>query len=143
MEELQNDIKTLLELMGFKDFSLTPSAEHNRIGIFLNESEISPKLLPAFLSNLDHILKLVAKKRAVPESVFIDVNNYRRKREEIIIEMAKGAARKVLAAREEVALPVMNAYERRLIHLELSSRPDVKTESAGEGKDRYVVVKPI
>jgi predicted RNA-binding protein Jag len=37
----------------------------------------------------------------------------------------------------------MNAYERRLIHAELAARPDVKTESLGEGRGRYVVVKPI
>ena len=85
----------------------------------------------------------MAEKCGVAESVFIDVNNYRKEREKIIIELAKAAARKVAATQKEVSLPVMNAYERRLVHLELSSRPDVATESVGEAKERYVVVKPL
>jgi len=37
----------------------------------------------------------------------------------------------------------MSAYDRRIIHTELAAHPDVKTESAGEGKQRRVVVKYI
>jgi predicted RNA-binding protein Jag len=29
------------------------------------------------------------------------------------------------------------------VHMELAVHPEVKTESAGEGKERYVVIKPI
>ncbi len=73
----------------------------------------------------------------------MDINNYRRERERLISELAKAAARKALMNKQEVKLPAMNAYERRIIHLELASRPDVKTESYGEGRERYIVVKPI
>ena len=72
----------------------------------------------------------------------MDVNNYRRERERLIIELAQAAARKALASKSSVDLPVLNAYERRLVHVELATRPDIKTESVGEGKDRHVVVKP-
>jgi spoIIIJ-associated protein len=61
----------------------------------------------------------------------------------LILEIAKASAQKVIALKQEVRLPAMNAYERRLIHTELSMRPDVKTESVGEGKDRAVVIRPI
>ena len=37
----------------------------------------------------------------------------------------------------------MNAYERRLIHVEIANHPDLKTESIGEGRERRVVIKPI
>ena len=37
----------------------------------------------------------------------------------------------------------MNSYERRIIHVELASRPDVATESVGLGRARYVVIRPI
>ena len=37
----------------------------------------------------------------------------------------------------------MNSYERRLVHTALAIHPDVTTESVGEGKERYVVIKPI
>jgi len=54
----------------------------------------------------------------------------------------KAAARKSLAEKKEISLPPMNAYERRLVHVELSSRPDIKTESAGEGGERHIVIMP-
>ena len=37
----------------------------------------------------------------------------------------------------------MNSYERRLVHVELAVHPSVTTESAGEGRERYVIIKPI
>ena len=143
MEELQNIFKKLIELMGFSDFSLTYDSESNRVSIFIGDMGVGEKLLPAFVSNFDRLAKLIAQKYIGTSSIFIDINSYRRERENLIIELARGAARKAISSKEMVALPAMNAYERRLIHAELSPRPDVKTESIGEGRNRYVVVKPI
>ena len=77
------------------------------------------------------------------EKVGVDVNNYKKERERLLTELAKAAARKVLAEKKDVELPVMNAYERRIVHVELATRPDVKTESVGEGSERHIVVKPL
>ncbi len=143
MDELQNVLKKLIELMGFHDFSLSYDAEGSRISIYVEDREVISRFLPVLVSNLDRLAKLMAKKTSATGSIFVDVNNYRRERENLILEIARGAARKAIATGEEIALPVMNAYERRLIHTELAARPDVKTESLGEGRNRYVVVKPI
>ncbi len=143
MEQLQDKLKKLIELMSFTDFSVNYEAESNRFLIFINESDIFKKFLPSFVTNLDHLVRLMANKSGEVKSIFIDINNYRRERENLILELARAAARKVVATKQEVPLPAMNAYERRLIHLELSSHPDVKTESIGEGKSRYIVIKLI
>lgn len=143
MDQLQENLQKIVELMGFKDCSLNYDEQSSRISIFIGDREVSEKNLPVLVSSLDHLIKLVAKKNKGERAIFVDVNNYRRERENIILELARGAARKAMATKEEVALPVMNAYERRLIHAELASRPDIKTESVGEGRERYVVVKPI
>ncbi len=143
MNQLQDNLKKLIELMSFSDFSVNYEAESNRFSIFINEGDIFKKFLPSFVTNLDHLVKLMANKIGETGIVFIDVNNYRRERENLILELARAASRKAATTREEVALPAMNAYERRLIHLELSSHPDVKTESIGEARGRYIVVKPI
>ena len=143
MDEIKNKLSKLIEMMGFKDFSVNYDGEGRRFLIFISQNEISDNAVVSLTTNLDYLVKLVAERCGVAESVFIDVNNYRKEREKIIIELAKAAARKVAATQKEVSLPVMNAYERRLVHLELSSRPDVATESVGESKDRYVVVKPL
>jgi predicted RNA-binding protein Jag len=143
MEEIKNKLNKIIGAMGFSDFSISLDEEGRRFLIFINQLEISSAQVASLASNLDYLVRLIGEKCGVAESVFIDVNNYRKEREKLIIELAKAAARKVAATRGEVQLPAMNAYERRLVHLELSSRPDVATESVGESKSRYVVVKPL
>lgn len=143
MNQLQDNLKKLIELMGFNDFSVNYEADNNRFLIFINDDSLSKNLLPFLVNNLNHLVKLMVDKIDETSPVFVDINNYRRERENLILELARAASRKAATTREEVALPAMNAYERRLIHLELASRPDVKTESIGEGKNRYVVIKPI
>ena len=143
MEQLQDKLKKLIEIMGFNDFSINYEPGSNRFLIFINEGDFFKKFLPSFVTNLDYVVRLMANKIGQEGTVFIDINNYRRERENLILELARAAARKVMTTKEEVSLPAMNGYERRLVHLELSSHPDVKTESVGEGKSRYIIIKPI
>jgi len=141
MNQLQEKIKKLIELTGFDDFSVNYDESNSRFSIFINDDSISENMLQLIVSNLDHVVKLIAKKNSV-EAAVVDVNNYRKKREDLIVELGRAAARKAMAEKIEVALPPMNAYERRLVHVELSSRPDIKTESAGEGGERHIVIMP-
>lgn len=141
MENIQIAVKKLLELAGFTDFNIQTDQDNRRLAVFVNEGEWFKKVLPNFVNDIDYIARLVSKKYD-SKAVLIDVNNYRREREQIILELARAAARKAVMNKSDVELPPMNGYERRLIHLELSAHPDVKTESAGEGKERRVVVKP-
>ena len=142
MEKAQATIKQMFELMGMKDCAINCDIEGKKIAIFINEGEWFKKILPKLILEVEHLARLIAKKGGV-ENIFVDINNYRKERENIIVELAKASARKALLAKEEIKLPPMNAYERRLIHVELSPRPDVKTESVGEGRERCVVVKPL
>lgn len=129
-------------MMGFDDFSVNYSVDNGRVSIFVNDDLISENNLPVIMNNFDCIARLIAQKNGI-EFVVVDINNYRRKREDLILEIARVTARKVIAEKKEMPLPIMNAYERRLVHTELAKYPDIKTESAGEGRERYVVIKPI
>ena len=142
-EEFKTKIRTILDLLALREPSVDFNEEGRRITVFVNEGEWLKKHLPYLVADFERLANLLAKKHGIEENLFVDINNYRKERENIIVELAKAAARKVLLTKEEVKLPAMNAYERRLIHMELATRPDVKSESMGEGKDRFVVVKPI
>lgn len=144
MEQLRNKIEELLQRAGIDDFSVQLDATNNRIKVFVNnDSEVFKALIPRFVTGLDHIARLLHKGEEALGAFCVDVNNYRAEREQLLVELAKAAARRVAATRVEVELPAMNAYERRLIHVELASRPDVSTESSGEGKQRRVIVRPL
>src|SRR6185295_16804276 len=90
----------------------------------------------------NHLIQLVARKQGA-QPVFLDINNYRREREHLIVELARATARKAVATKTEIPLPAMNSYERRLAHMELAAHPEVTTESVGRGRSRYVIVKPL
>ncbi len=141
-EEPTNQLKELVGLMGFGDFEFIIDHEHNFVSIIINDNYLTKERVPNLVLNLNRVGRLITKKMGL-EPILVDVNNYRRERENLIVELAKAAARKAIASQEDVSLPTMNAYERRLIHTELATRPDVKTESVGEGRNRYVVVRLV
>lgn len=142
MEEIKQTIQKTLELIGFSEVSVDVDAVNKKVIVFINEGEWLKQWLPSFVSDVERVANLIGKKQNI-SPIFVDINNYRKERENLIVEIAKAAARKATVSKEEVKLPAMNSYERRLVHTELSTRPDVKSESAGEGKERCVVVKPI
>ena len=141
MELLKQKIEELLTAGGF-DFSVDLDSDSRRVRIFIHDESAEKESLPKLVFDLDHIVNIMAKKLQL-EKISVDVNNYKKERERLITELAKATARKALLQKEAIELPAMNAYERRLVHVELAIRPDVKTESAGEGPERHIIVKPI
>jgi spoIIIJ-associated protein len=145
-EEMYKEIKaiteTLVQGMGFRNASITVNEEGRRLSVFINDAPFLERMLPSFVSDFDAVLKLILKKKGF-DFVFLDINNHRKEREDLLIQLARAAAKKVTVTKKEIALPAMNAFERRIIHAELTMNPDIKTESVGEGRDRRVVVKPL
>lgn len=139
--ELKEIIENLITKMGFEDFSVTQETEGNRFSVIIPDNIIE-RNLSDFIADLNFLVKLITKKYDWPMAV-VDVNNYRKQRQDLILELARAAARKAVATKEAITLPPMNSFERRLVHTELSGRPDLTTESAGEGKERSVVIKPL
>lgn len=90
------------------------------------------------------VLRLILKKKLSEAPFFhLDINNYRSLRDGSLKELARKAAHKARFYKREVVLEPMPAYDRRIIHTELSAHPDIKTESTGEWEERRVVVKYI
>ena len=70
----------------------------------------------------------------------VDAENYRAKREEALIRLAKRVAEKVVKYRRNVTLEPMNAYERHVIHTALQDYPGVTTYSTGTEPNLRTVV---
>jgi predicted RNA-binding protein Jag len=143
METWDVIIKNIVNGMGFSDYRLEIAEDGNRNSLFIYENEnMVRENLPNIVESLNHVLQMIAKKNDA-RMIFLDVNNYRQERETLIAELARAAAKKAHATKQDIALPAMNSYERRIVHVELAVHPDVTTESLGEGKERYIVIKPI
>lgn len=142
MEQVKIIIQKMITLMGFSDYSVSLEEESNKLTIFINEGDWFKKWLPKVINDFSQLSRTLTTKAKLPH-LFIDINNYRKERENIIAELARAAARKTVVTKSAVTLPAMNSYERRLIHTELATRPDIATESEGEGKERRVVIRPL
>jgi len=95
------------------------------------------------LNAFQYIASLVAGKE-VGEWVqlSVDVEGYRNRREKQLIQMAMRMADQVAKNGKKQSLEPMPSGERRVIHIALRDRPDVKTESAGVGPHRKVTIVP-
>ena len=92
---------------------------------------------------LQYLLNLVCSKQINRRVAFgVDVDGYRRRREESLVELAKRTAARVRGSGRSVTLEPMPPSERRIIHLALQDDPGVMTVSIGEGEARKVAITP-
>src|SRR5487761_249110 len=75
--------------------------------------------------------------------ISLDCRGYRKIRAEELKLTAQLAADRAVDSGEPFALNPMNAPERRVVHLALKNRPEVRTESREFGPARHVVILPI
>lgn len=94
------------------------------------------------LDALQYLLNLVASKSGEEgQRVLLDIERYRKRREETLTRLASRLAEKVQRDGERVALEPMSAHERRVIHLALQENPFVATSSEGDDPFRRVVIQ--
>ena len=72
--------------------------------------------------------------------VTLDVEGYRKKREETLRALARRMAAKALRNKRSVMLEPMSAYERRIIHSEIQNIEGVSTNSIGSDNNRKIVI---
>lgn len=85
---------------------------------------------------------IVSKKLEAWVKVYVNVGDYREKREETLMNMAQRAAERAISFGKPVELPNLSPSERRVIHMTLGGDERVATESVGEGMNRTLIVKP-
>jgi spoIIIJ-associated protein len=95
------------------------------------------------LASLQYVVNLIlAKKLNHCVAYGIDVDSYRRRREEALVNLARRMADRVRGTGRSVTLEPMPPNERRIVHLTLANDPAVMTVSIGEGEARKVAITP-
>lgn len=96
------------------------------------------------LNALQVVLSAILLKKVNEDiRVFIDINNYRGRRKDYLVDLATQAMQQALDSGQSTELPPMNPFERRIVHMALKDQDGIKTESVGEGESRRVVVSVI
>ena len=88
-----------------------------------------------FLVNL-----ALARKYPGRGGVTVDIEHYRHRNEERIVEMARRMGDRVRQTGTPITLEPMSAAERRIVHLQFVDDPELETHSIGEGENRKVVI---
>lgn len=91
------------------------------------------------------ILKKIGQDAGSEESgfkrVIIDVEGWRKQKEDELTQSAKHWAEQVLETKKEIELEPMSPWQRRIVHMAISEMEGVESESVGEGRDRHIVIK--
>ena len=95
------------------------------------------------LKALEHLaFRALNLEPAYHEKIHLDCGGFRALRFEELRMTARVAAERVIASRQPFQLNPMSSRERRIVHLALKEMPGVRTESAGSGDDRHIVIHP-
>jgi spoIIIJ-associated protein len=98
----------------------------------------------ALLDALEHVvLKAVRLREEHLGKIGFDCNDWRRLRTEELRLTAQVAAERVVESGDPFALSPMTPRERRIIHLTLRDRPNLRSVSEGRGAERHVVISPV
>jgi spoIIIJ-associated protein len=94
------------------------------------------------LDAIQELTRMVVGRRLDERSrIIVDVEDYRKRREDRLVQRAQEVARKVQNAGGEEELDPMNPYERKLVHDAVAEIGGLETSSRGEEPNRRVVIR--
>ncbi len=146
IQEVQRVLQEFCEASGL-DISARVTGRH---GSYVDAEFIGSDAASTFgssgrvLDSLQYLVNLIVARRVGPDiRLLLDVDNYRARREEVLIQMAQDFAAQVKERQEECEVdPPMPPHERRIMHKALQDDPDVRTYSEGEEPERRVIIAP-
>lgn len=142
--EAKDLLEKILLAMHFEDVTVIGNLEDNIIKLEAKVSEkdtgIAIGKSGSTLDAIELIIRKAIDSRRNNVRINIDINSYKKRRDEKIIDLAADTARKVQRSKKSWNLRYMNSYERRLAHEEISKHPNVSSHSEGNDPKRYVVV---
>ena len=137
-----NYVQTILSDMGFENEVVT-RYEEGRIYVDINSDNNSILIGKGgvILRAINTLVKTAVSntyKRRV--DLTVDINGYKQDRYKKVASMAMRLGRNVQRNRVDVKLDPMPGDERKVIHQTLANMNYVRTESTGEGKNRYLTI---
>ena len=130
------------------DVKLTPKDPHSRrasVSVDITGDDLSILIgrKAETLDALQYITRLIVGKELSSSVIInIDVQGYKKRREQRLRRIAQSVARQAIETGRRQYLEPMSAADRRIIHMTLRDNPNVYTESVGEGYRRKVTINP-
>lgn len=138
-------LEQILRQMGVADVTIDVKEEETGCVLTLNGEDLGFIIgrRGDTLDALQYLTGLVANRvDNTYYRVTIDVGNYREKREQALVGLAKKVAGQAARTGRRTSLEPMNPYERRIIHTAVQEIKGATSWSVGSDPNRHVIVGP-
>lgn len=151
----QHEIKAIIEeflnrlAVSYTEVAMQDDPQQQGSVIFMIQTEESPLLIGSrgeSLMALSHLVHRVVGRRCRDNEqpfFIVDVNDYQKKKIDLLKQNARILAERAKTFKHDVDMEPQNSYERMIVHALFSDDPTVRTESAGSGPTRHIVIKYI
>ena len=135
-------IKAVLAAVNCNEVDIKVQSRENASLIHLEGEDLSIVIgrRGETLDALQYLASLAANNGGGHYKISLNIGNYRQRREETLIGLAKRISAQVLKTGKSRSLEPMNPYERRIIHTAVQNIDGVVSNSFGEGSSRRVVI---
>lgn len=148
VKEIEKITNKVLEMMGTKAKASVSEDKKNEAFVVEIETEDETGLLIGHrgetLNSLQSIVGMIYRQGSGEWArVVVNVGDWRQKQEEYLKNLAVQTAERAKETGEPQILYNLSPGQRRIIHLTLSDDKSIETESQGEDRERYLVVKAV
>ncbi len=137
-------LKNVLEKLGCADVNIRVAEHESSASLYLSGEGLGVVIgrRGETLDALQYLCSLAANSAKGYYKITINIGNYRERRQQALISLAKRTAASALRSGRSRSLEPMNPYERRIIHTAVQEIEGVSSASIGEGSSRRVVITP-
>ena len=143
-------IHGLFTKMGVRDFTFESWDDGKDFNINIRVPlEMKSILIGKFgqtLGALEYVTRIYVNRKVTEDekkgkvNVYIDIENYRQEKLEKLERLADSLAEKVLISGKSIEMKPMSARERKIIHMNLRSNPEISTFSKGQEPYRKIII---
>ncbi len=142
-EKVVDYLKSILTNMGVENIEVEVKEAEDGTKINFNGDNLGVCIgrKGETIDAIQHLISLVANK-GKDDYIRISLNpgEYREKREQVLINLAKKSAYKAKKFNKNIMLEAMNSYERRIVHNAVQEVEGVESWSIGENDHRRVCI---
>jgi spoIIIJ-associated protein len=142
-EKIINSFLTkVIENMGLEaGIEIRPREGYYFVSLFGKEMGVLIGRRGETLDALQYICNLAVNRKLKNKvRIVIDIEGYRKRREQTLVNLARRLAARVKETGKKVVLEPMNSQERRIIHTALQHESDIYTVSEGKEPYRKVII---
>ena len=92
------------------------------------------------VASLQRVVNVSFMKALDGKRVVLNINDYKEKRESIVLSMAERYIERLKQTGEPQVLPYLPANERLVIHVAYKDDPEIETHSEGDGRQRKLIL---